>query len=66
MAHKDSWHGMLVHGFSPSEFQKAVVFPIPKKKSLNNSDNYRRITLGNITGKLMDIMILNCRKNIVL
>ena len=56
---------MIVHGFSPSEFLKAVVIPIPKnkKKSLNNSDNYRGIALGNITGKIMDIMIMNCSKN---
>ena len=54
------FNGMLVHGFSPSEFLKAVVIPIPKnkKKSLNNSENYRGIALGNITGKLMDIMIM--------
>ena len=60
------FNGMLVHGFSPSEFLKAVVIPIPKnkKKSLNNSDNYRGIALGNITGKLMDIMIMNCSKKI--
>ena len=60
------FNGMLVHGFSPSEFLKAVVIPIPKnkKKSLNNSDNYRGIALGNITGQIMDIMIMDCSKNI--
>ena len=46
------FNGMLVYGSSPSEFLKAAVIPIPKnkKKSLNNSDNYCWITLGNITG----------------
>ena len=50
------FNGMFVHGFSSSEFLK--------EKSLNNSDNYNGIGLGNITGKLMDIMTMNCSRNI--
>ena len=60
------FNSMLLHGFCPSEFLKSVVIPIPKnkKKSLNNSENYRGIALGSITGKIMDLMILKSSKNI--
>ena len=56
---------LLSHGFVPSELLLSTLIPIPKnkRKSLNESDNYRAIALGSILGKLMDNIILcNCEK----
>ena len=51
---------MLVHGVIPSDISVSTLIPIPKnkKKSLNDSDNYRAIALGGIIGKLLDKIIL--------
>ena len=51
---------MVVHGTCPDEFFKSVVIPIPKnkKKSLSDSSNYRGIALGNVFGKVLDLLIL--------
>ena len=51
---------MLVHGVIPSDISVSTLIPIPKnkKKSLNDSDNYRAIALGSIIGKLLDKIIL--------
>ena len=51
---------MLRHGFSPSQFCMSKLIPIPKnkKKSLNDSSNYRAIAMSNILGKLLDKVIL--------
>ena len=42
------FNGLLTHGFSPDDFNVAVLIPIPKnkRKSLNDSDNYRAIALN--------------------
>ena len=50
---------MLSHGYVPKDFLLSTLVPIPKnrRKSLNNSDNYRAIALGSILGKLLDIYI---------
>ena len=52
--------GMLRHDFSPSQFCMSKLIPIPKsrKKSLNDSSNYRAIAMSNILGKLLDKVIL--------
>ena len=52
---------MLAHGFSPHQFRCASILPIPKnrKKSLNDSNNYRAIALSSIIGKLFDKIIIN-------
>ena len=51
---------MLVHGVIPSDISVSTLIPIPKnkKKSLNDSDNYRAIAVGSIIGKLLDKIIL--------
>ena len=51
---------MLRHGFSPSQFCMSKLIPIPKnkKKSINDSSNYRAIAMSNILGKLLDKVIL--------
>ena len=51
---------MLRHGFSPSQFCMSKLIPIPKnkKKSLNDSSNYRAIAMSNILGQLLDEVIL--------
>ena len=53
--------GMLRHGFTPEGFRISTVIPIPKnkKKSLNNSENYRGIALSSILGKLFDCVVLD-------
>jgi hypothetical protein len=57
---------MLVHGFSPEGFHISTVIPIPKnkRKSLNDSDNYRAIALGSIMGKVFDIALLESNTTI--
>ena len=55
------FNSMLIHGFAPSGILKGTVIPIPKNKlkSINDSGNYRGITLSSIIGKLLDNIILN-------
>ena len=51
---------MLNHGLSPDSMVKGTMVPIPKGRwnNLNNSDNFRAITLSSIFGKILDIIIL--------
>ena len=51
---------MLRHGFMPDNFVLSTIISIPKnkKKSLNDSDNYRGIALSNVVGKLYDWILL--------
>jgi hypothetical protein len=58
---------ILVHGYPPSAFCKGSIIPIPKctRKSLNDSNNYRAITLSSIICKIMDIVILNENKKVL-
>ena len=53
--------GMLRHGYIPNSMLISTMVPIPKnkKKSLNNSENYRAISLSSILGKLLDLIILS-------
>ena len=57
---------MLSHGYVPKDFLLSTLIPIPKnrRKSLNNSDNYRAIALGSILGKLLDIILLRKCSNV--
>ena len=60
---------MLSHGYVPKDFLLSSTpgqVPIPKnrRKSLNNSDNYRAIALGSILGKLLDIILLRKCSNV--
>jgi len=51
---------MLRHGQCPRNMLLTTLVPIPKnrKKSLNDSSNYRAIALGSVVGKVMDNIIL--------
>ena len=56
-------NSMLQHGIVPQEMCLSTVSPIPKnkRKSLNDSDNYRAIALSSVIGKLLDkILITKC------
>ena len=57
---------MLSHGYVPKDLLLSTLVPIPKnrRKSLNNSDNYRAIALGSILGKLLDIILLRKCSNV--
>ena len=52
---------MLKHGYAPEDMLMSTVVPIPKnkKKSLNDSNNYRGIALSSIIGKVLELHILN-------
>ena len=54
------FNSLLLHASVPSAFALCTVIPIPKnkRKSLNDSDNYRAIALSSILGKLLDKIIL--------
>jgi len=60
---------VISHGFAPVGFRLSTLIPIPKnrRKSLNDSNNYKAIALSSILGKLLDHMIYNMdsRKSIV-
>jgi hypothetical protein len=56
-------NSLLVHGLVPDEMALSTVSPIPKnkRKSLNDSDNYRAIALSSIIGKMLDrVLIEKC------
>ena len=48
---------MISHGFAPMDFRLSTLIPIHKKKrkSRNDSDNYRAIALSSILGKMLII-----------
>ena len=52
---------MLSHGHASKAMRLSTIIPIPKniKKSLNDSDNYRRIALNSVLEKVLDWVILN-------
>jgi hypothetical protein len=56
------FNSMVSHGFVPDDFLLSTIIPIPKKKrkSLNDSDNYRAIALSSVMGKLL-VTILLCK-----
>ena len=58
---------MLKHGYAPEDMLMYTVVPIPKnkKKSLNDSNNYRGIALSSIIGKVLELLILNSNKDIL-
>ncbi len=56
---------MISHGFVSKDLLLSTLIPIPKnkRKSLNNSDNYRAIALSSILGKLLDkILLVKCQE----
>ena len=62
------FNSMLIHGVSPCNLLISTLVPIPKNKnkSLNDSDNYRAIALGSIVGKVIDSVILEKHRHILL
>ncbi len=44
------FNAIIIHGISPHNMLISTLIPIPKskKKSLNDSDNYRAIALGSV------------------
>ena len=55
---------MIWHGFSPDGLNKSTIVPIvkDKRKSLNDSSNYRAISLSSPLAKLLDWIILDRNK----
>ena len=52
---------MISHGSTPEGLRLSTLIPIPKKnkrKSLNDSDNYRDIALSIVLGKLLYRILL--------
>jgi len=47
---------MVRHGVSPRNMALSTLVPIPKnrKKSVNDSNNYRAIALGSVSDKVID------------
>ena len=60
------FNSMLTHGVLPDEMLLGTITPIVKnrRKSVNESSNYRAITLSSILGKLFDIISLNQNRHI--
>lgn len=59
---------LIVHGFIPDLFRRSSVRPIPKNfsQNLTDSSNYRGIAITSIFGKLLDHIILDrCRDLLV-
>ena len=56
---------MLVHGYAPDRLNLNFMVPIPKskRKSLDDSNNYRAISLNSILGKLFDNILLDFLQN---
>ncbi len=47
---------MLVNGYIPTNLRISTLIPIPKnrRKSMNDSSNYRAIALSSVLGKILD------------
>ena len=56
---------MIIHGFSPDGFNVSTIQPLVKnkRKSLNESSNYRAIALSSPLSKIFDWVILNKNVN---
>ena len=60
------FHMMITHGITSEQLNKSILVPIPKdkRKSINNSDNYRAIALSSILCKILEYVILDRMKAI--
>ena len=56
---------MLRHGVSPEGMLIGTMVPLPKGKwnELNNSKNFRAITISSLFGKLLDRIIIKREKS---
>ena len=52
---------MIYHGFAPQTFICAKIIPIQKgsRTTLTCSDKYRSIAISNVTGKILDNVIID-------
>ena len=57
---------IMNHGVIPQSMLLGTIVPIPKnrRKSMNDSSNYRGITLSGIMGKILDNILLSTNMNI--
>ena len=58
---------IIQHGYVPKGFGLGFIVSLVKDKSgnLNDSDNYRAITIGHVIAKVMDKVILKlCQDNL--
>ena len=57
---------IMNHGVIPESMLLGTIIPIPKnrRKSMNDSSNYRGITLSSIMGKILDNILLSTNMNI--
>ena len=57
---------MLTHSYIPESFKRAIITPIPKdkRKSLNDSENYRGIALSSVLGKVFDHILMEKNQSI--
>jgi hypothetical protein len=53
--------GLLTHGSVTDEFLLSITVPIPKGRNANltDSENYHCITWSSVSGRLLDLVILN-------
>ena len=60
-------NSILKHCYSPQGLNTSVIISIPKnkRKSLNDSGNYRGIALCSVIGKLLEMLILSQNKDVL-
>ena len=58
---------MISHGYAPKQLLMATIIPIikNKRKSVNDSDNYRGIALSTAIGKLVDLIIIDAQADVL-
>ena len=59
------FQSILSHGTMPESLLLGTITPVPKnvRKSLNESINYRGITVSSVLGKILDIILLQTNSN---
>jgi len=57
---------VINHGYIPQKFSVTTLISIPKnkRKSLNDSNNYRGIAISSLIGKLFDYIIIDTNKEL--
>ena len=60
------FNSMLVHGVAPDELLVGIMSPLIKdsRKSQQDSDNYRSLTIGTCISKIFDVIIMNKHSSI--
>ena len=60
------FNSMLVHGVAPDELMVGIMSPLIKdsRKSQQDSDNYRSLTIGTCISKIFDVIIMNKHSSI--